>query len=65
MVLNDAVAALFTDPPDGEVPDVGNLLPVGLLEPGDITAAVAWLISDEARYVTGVALPVDAGFTVR
>jgi SDR family mycofactocin-dependent oxidoreductase len=65
MVLNDAVAALFTDPPDGEVPDVGNLLPVALLPPGDISAAVAWLVSDEARYVTGVALPVDAGFTAR
>jgi NAD(P)-dependent dehydrogenase (short-subunit alcohol dehydrogenase family) len=24
-----------------------------------------WLCSDEARYVTGVTLPVDAGFTVR
>jgi SDR family mycofactocin-dependent oxidoreductase len=65
MVLNDAVAALFTDPPDGEVPDVGNLLPVGLLEPRDVTAAVAWLCSDEARYVTGIALPVDAGFLAR
>ncbi|WP_433781150.1 mycofactocin-coupled SDR family oxidoreductase [Actinomycetospora sp. CA-101289] len=65
MVLNDAVAALFTDPPAGEVPDVGNLLPVGLLEPRDVTAAVAWLCSDEARYVTGIAMPVDAGFTAR
>ena len=69
MVLNDAVAALFTDPPDGsgtgQVPDVGNLLPVGLLEPGDVADAVAWLCSDEARYVTGIALPVDAGFTAR
>ncbi|MDD7939440.1 mycofactocin-coupled SDR family oxidoreductase [Actinomycetospora lutea] len=65
MVLNDAVAALFTDPPDGEVPDVGNLLPVGLLDAADVTAAVEWLVSDGARYVTGVALPVDAGFTAR
>jgi SDR family mycofactocin-dependent oxidoreductase len=65
MVLNDAVAALFGDVPEDEQPDVGNLLPVGLLPPGDISAAVAWLASDEARYVTGVALPVDAGFTVR
>jgi SDR family mycofactocin-dependent oxidoreductase len=68
MVLNDAVAALFGDPPDGSggtVPDVGNLLPVGLLEPGDVSAAIAWLASDEARYVTGVALPVDAGFVAR
>jgi NAD(P)-dependent dehydrogenase (short-subunit alcohol dehydrogenase family) len=23
---------------------------------------VAWLVSDDARYVTGVALPVDAGY---
>jgi len=42
--------------------DVGNALPVQVLEPEDIAAAVAWLASDEARYVTGVALPVDAGF---
>ncbi|MHC1557730.1 mycofactocin-coupled SDR family oxidoreductase [Actinomycetospora sp. C-140] len=64
MVLNDAVAARFSVPAD-EMPDVGNLLPVSLLAPEDITDAVAWLVSDEARYVTGVALPVDAGFTAR
>ncbi|GAA4782448.1 mycofactocin-coupled SDR family oxidoreductase [Actinomycetospora chlora] len=64
MVLNDAVAALFSGPVD-EVPDVGNLLPVGLLDPEDVTGAVDWLVSDDARYVTGVALPVDAGFTAR
>ncbi len=43
----------------------GNLLPVGSVEPSDITAAVTWLLSDEARYVTGVALPVDAGTTIK
>jgi SDR family mycofactocin-dependent oxidoreductase len=43
-------------------PDMGNALPVQMLEPEDIAAAVAWLVSDEARYITGVALPVDAGF---
>ena len=42
--------------------DMGNALPVQVLEPEDIAAAVAWLVSDEARYITGVALPVDAGF---
>ncbi|MSY21776.1 MAG: SDR family oxidoreductase, partial [Actinobacteria bacterium] len=30
-------------------------------EPGDISDALLWLCSDEARYVTGVTLPVDAG----
>ena len=38
-----------------------NLLPVQLLEPVDISNAIVWLASDEARYVTGVTLPVDAG----
>ncbi|OMC34904.1 3-ketoacyl-ACP reductase [Mycobacterium sp. GA-1841] len=41
--------------------DMGNALPVGVLAAEDIANAVAWLVSDQARYVTGVTLPVDAG----
>jgi NAD(P)-dependent dehydrogenase (short-subunit alcohol dehydrogenase family) len=44
---------------------MSNALPVEMLEPSDISNAVLWLVSDEARFVTGVALPVDAGFTNR
>ncbi|OMC41029.1 3-ketoacyl-ACP reductase [Mycobacterium sp. IS-2888] len=43
-------------------PDMGNALPVQVLAPADIADAVAWLVSDQARYLTGVALPVDAGY---
>ncbi len=32
-----------------------------LISPEDISSAVLWLSSDEARNVTGIALPVDAG----
>ena len=39
-----------------------NALPVPWIESIDVSNAVLWLASDEARYVTGVALPVDAGF---
>lgn len=42
-----------------------NLLDIPWVEPIDVSNAVAWLVSDEARYVTGVALPVDAGALVR
>ncbi|GFG76382.1 mycofactocin-coupled SDR family oxidoreductase [Mycobacterium botniense] len=42
--------------------DLGNALPVGMLQPDDVANAVAWLVSDQARYITGIALPVDAGF---
>jgi NAD(P)-dependent dehydrogenase (short-subunit alcohol dehydrogenase family) len=42
-----------------------NLLPVQLLPTQAITDAVMWLASDEARFVTGHTLAVDAGYTVR
>jgi SDR family mycofactocin-dependent oxidoreductase len=37
----------------------------GVIEEQDITEAYMWLSSDAARYVTGVALPVDAGFSAK
>jgi NAD(P)-dependent dehydrogenase (short-subunit alcohol dehydrogenase family) len=36
-------------------------MPVPYIEPEDMSNAVLWLASDEARYVTGVQLRVDAG----
>jgi SDR family mycofactocin-dependent oxidoreductase len=43
-----------------------NLFPNrGLLPPEAVSAAVLWLASDEARHLTGCALPVDAGYLTR
>jgi hypothetical protein len=39
-----------------------NALPVPVMEPIDVSNAMLWLVSDAARFVTGVSLPVDAGF---
>jgi NAD(P)-dependent dehydrogenase (short-subunit alcohol dehydrogenase family) len=41
-----------------------NRLPIALIEPLDVSNAMVWLCSAEARAVTGIALPVDAGFTL-
>ena len=38
-----------------------NALPVQAVEAIDVANAVAWLASDEARYITGTVVPVDAG----
>jgi enoyl-[acyl-carrier-protein] reductase (NADH) len=38
----------------------GQLIPRNV-EIGDVTHAVMWLLSDDARYVTGLELTVDAG----
>ncbi|WP_232701951.1 mycofactocin-coupled SDR family oxidoreductase [Halobacterium wangiae] len=37
----------------------------GMLESRDISEAYMWLSSDAARYVTGIYLPVDAGFLAK
>ena len=42
-----------------------HALPVDVIDPIDVSNAVLWLVSDTARYVTGITLPVDAGYTVR
>lgn len=42
-----------------------NALPIALLQPEQIAAAVAWLVSDEAAFITGTSWPLDAGFTLR
>lgn len=41
-------------------------VPMGrLVKAGEVADAALWLASDEASFVTGVALPVDGGFTAR
>ena len=68
LFMNDGTMRLFR--PDLENPGpedmkvVGQLmhtLPIGWVEPEDIANAVLFLASDEARYITGVTLPIDGG----
>ena len=42
-----------------------NALPIPWVEPIDVSNAVLFLASDEARYITGVAFPVDAGMVIK
>jgi SDR family mycofactocin-dependent oxidoreductase len=64
MIMNPAMQEWFdTRPPTAAA--MGNAMPVPYVETSDITNAVVWLVSDAARYVTGVALPIDAGMLAR
>lgn len=41
-------------------------VPMGrLVQPGEVADAALWLASGEASFVTGVAIPIDGGFTAR
>jgi SDR family mycofactocin-dependent oxidoreductase len=62
MIVNDVMKQFLSKVPNVSKPSA-HALPIDMLEPADITNAVLWLVSDDARYVTGVALPVDAGYT--
>ena len=72
MVMNEATYRLFR--PDLENPTAEdmaeasratNVLPIAWVEPVEISNALLFLASDEARYITGVALPVDAGQAIK
>ena len=68
LFMNEGTMKLFR--PDLQKPGPDDMkvvaqmmhtLPIGWVEPEDISNAVLFLASDESRYVTGVTLPIDAG----
>jgi SDR family mycofactocin-dependent oxidoreductase len=72
MILNDSTFRLFRpDIPNPSQEDMIdamselNALPVPWVEAEDVANAAVFLASDEARYITGAALPVDAGCLIK
>jgi SDR family mycofactocin-dependent oxidoreductase len=72
MIMNEPTFKLFS--PDNPHPTIDefrpvsqamNALPIPWVDAVDISNALLWLASDEARYVTGVALPIDAGAVIK
>lgn len=70
MTQNEALRSLFmpgVDNPTAEQFEVIaqslNILPTPWIESIDISNALLFLVSDEGRFITGTALPVDAGVT--
>ncbi|MGW1802449.1 mycofactocin-coupled SDR family oxidoreductase [Streptomyces sp. NPDC001984] len=65
MIDNDMVRERFAnvDPEDHKA--LVNAIPVDAIEPRDVSDAVAWLCSEESRFVTGSAIRIDAGAALR
>lgn len=61
MVAHAEMQAWFAGNPQGHT--MGNALPVAMLDPIDISRAVLYLVEESGRHITGITLPVDAGFT--
>jgi (+)-trans-carveol dehydrogenase len=68
-IINPTVFQLFTG--NGNISEEDaipafktlNLMDEPWIYPQDVSNAIAWLVSDEARFVTGITLPVDLGLT--
>jgi SDR family mycofactocin-dependent oxidoreductase len=68
MTMNPAMAELAAQAMAGDgngLSAMQNAMPVQILQPEDISDTIAFLASDQAKWITGVSLPVDAGFSVR
>lgn len=68
MTLNDSMRALQQQAAAGgsnTISGMLNALPLQMLEAEDIAAAVAFLVSDEAKFITGTEWALDAGFMIR
>jgi len=72
MIMHEEIYRLFRpeldDPTKEDIVEVStemNLLPVPWVEPRDVSNAVLFLASEEARYVTGLAMTVDAGISMK
>lgn len=68
MTMNAAMAALMEEAAAGganSISGMQNALPLQMIEAEDVANAVAYLVSDEARFVTGIQWPLDAGFMIR
>lgn len=63
-MANDASIQELLDARPEWTPSFQNPMPTQRVSPDDVSNALLWLASDEARFVTGVALPIDAGLTV-
>lgn len=64
MIINETTMALAAAG-DPWLAAQRNALPIALVQPEDIAAAVAWLVSDAASFITGTSWPLDAGFTLK
>jgi SDR family mycofactocin-dependent oxidoreductase len=68
MTMNPVMDTLMADAAAGgrnSLSAMQNAMPVSILQPGDISDTVAFLVSEQAKWITGVSLPIDAGFSIR
>ena len=72
MIQNEGTYKIFNphlDNPSREDFEIAstttNALPIPWVESSDVSNALLFLVSDDARYITGAAIPVDAGTTLK
>jgi NAD(P)-dependent dehydrogenase (short-subunit alcohol dehydrogenase family) len=63
IVKTELVNELFTELPEGAMDRIKSLHPLGFGSPEDIANACVFLLSDEAKWITGSNLVIDGGYS--
>lgn len=63
IVQTELVNKLFDELPEGSVEKIKSLHPLGFGEPVDIANACVFLLSDEAKWITGSNFVIDGGYS--
>ena len=65
VVPSPLVAEMFAKLSPEQVEEIRRRHPLGFGDPKDVAFAVQFLLSEKARWITGVVLPVDGGYTAQ
>ncbi len=65
MVKTDMSIKILESISEDNVSKIESMHPLGLGEPNDVAEAISFLLSDNSKWITGVELPVDGGYSVQ
>ena len=64
MIKSPLLDKMFSELPESAKTSIAKMHPMGFGEPQDVANAVAYLLSDASKWVTGSNLVVDGGYSV-
>jgi len=65
MVKTELMDKMFSELSESSIEEINKMHPMGVGEPEDVANAVVYLLSDASKWVTGINLTVDGGYSAR
>lgn len=65
MVIKELSMIILDSVREGSINEIKKMHPVGIWEVEDVANAIVFLISDKSKWITGVDLLVDGGYSAK